>query len=234
MKKQILILFIIVLSNILSVIGCTTIGLSNNAKLAEINFGASENINVCILRDREVTQERVDEIMGAVNHEFSQYGIQFTVPWVRKWERPSFWSKDILSDVISKPLAAPCDRLFAFAARTASERLWEIFLPEILGAVDTVSYTKGFAFADWFLFESPESVAIHEFHHLLGCKHALVMDSCYEQVKKMKDAFALEKHAGDDFFPATSSEGHILRNRDEVYNEFYQFILNHNIPTISE
>jgi hypothetical protein len=234
MKIKIVVLYIIAVSNVFPLVGCTTIGFSNSAKLARLDFGQPTNINVCILRDREVTQKRVDEIMGAVNQEFNRYGIQFTVPWVRKWERPGFWSTTILSDVILKPLSVPCDRLFAFAERTASDRLWEILLPEIAGAVETITSTKGFAFADWLLFDSPESVATHEFYHFFGCKHALVMDSCYEQIKKIKDIAAGEKHAGNDFFPTISQDGRVLKSRDEVDNEFYQLILNHNIQTMRE
>ncbi len=232
MKKQNFAFFIFFLLAIFPLIGCTTIGVSNRTKLAQLDFGQPANINVCILRDRDIPQERVDEILRAVNQEFNQYGIQFTVPWVRKWERPGFWSKTILSDVTSKPLVAPCDRLFAFAARTAGDRFWEILLPEIVGAVEAVSYTKGFAFADWYLFDRPESITIHEFYHLMGCKHALVMDSCYEQVKKMKDAFASEKHNAGDFFPAMSYEGKVLRSREEVDGEYYQLIQNYNMNGI--
>ncbi len=234
MKKHIHVLFIIALLNVFCLIGCTTVGFSNRAKQTQLDFGQSVNINVCILRDSKVKQEQVEEIMVAINKEFNQYHIQFTVPWMRKWERPGFWSKTILSDVVTRPLVAPCDRLFAFAGRTVGDRFWELLLPEVAGAVDGISFTKGFALADWLLFESPESVAIHEFYHLLGCEHALVMDSCYDKIKKIKDIAADEKLADNDFFPTISRDGRVLKNRDEVDNEFYQLILNAIVENMSK
>jgi hypothetical protein len=73
-------------------------------------------------------------------------------------------------------------------------------------------------------FAGPESNAVHEGYHLLGCGHGLVMDDCYEQIRTMKIIAVQERERGNDFFPTISSDGYILRTREEVDDEWYRYI----------
>lgn len=212
--------------------GCTTIGLPNHAKLQEMDFGEPETIHLCIIRDTDVSPERVDEVIEILREEFIQYGISIEVPWIRIWDRPGFTYKTIMSDVVTVPLHPPCDRLFALVDRNAGDFLWGLIFPEVLGAVDELTHTKGFSVAEWGslnqLIVSQNSTAIHETYHLLGCAHDIIKDKCYDQIRHLKHEAAQERKTGNDFFPSISRDGKILRTRNEVDNELYQFFLNSN------
>lgn len=107
--------------------------------------------------------------------------------------------------------------------------IWGILLPEYLGMVDSTTFSKGFAIAEWGSinqilppFNSPDDVAIHEGYHLLGCEHSLIMTTCYYKIQRLKEAAKKERMNGGDFFPIITKEGKILRSRNEVENELYQ------------
>jgi hypothetical protein len=212
------------------IMGCTTIGVPDAAKMGKIDFGAPVPMRVCLLKDREISRQRTDEIKAALQEELRPYGIEVMYPWVAQWDRPGFWSDTQVSGIVLMPLVPPCDRIFGLAGRHTGDFFWGIIMPEILGAVEGKTFTRGFAVVEWgslnqlLSFAGPESNAVHEGYHLLGCGHGLVMDDCYEQIRTMKIIAVQERERGNDFFPTISSDGYILRTREEVDDEWYRYI----------
>ena len=74
-------------------------------------------------------------------------GLHIATPWIREWERPAFSQKGIIRDVARRPLTAPCDRILALVGRDARDFLWGVLMPEILGAVETRTNSKGYVVA---------------------------------------------------------------------------------------
>ncbi|TAN38820.1 MAG: hypothetical protein EPN25_12860 [Nitrospirae bacterium] len=215
--------YIIIIPFIIILSGCSTLGLPQQDKLKQIDFGAPETIRFCILKDDRVAQAKVDELIEAIRLELSQYALNMDIPWVRPWKRPGFWIKDIHADLAARPLEEPCDRLLAFAGTSAGDF---ILGAQTYGSVETTSRTKGFVFAEWYSlvellsFYSPQSVAVHESYHLLGCKHGVTMEACYDQLKRIKAITAKQRKAGNDFFPGIGEDDQLLLSRDEVNNKF--------------
>jgi hypothetical protein len=97
--------------------------------------------------------------------------------------------------------------------------IWGLILPEMVGAVDTVTRTKGYVAAEYgslnqLLFSSPSDTAVHEVYHMLGCDHAASMDSCYEKIHDIKTAAMKNRLRGKNFFPGINSNGFPLRSRE--------------------
>ena len=202
--------------------GCTTIGIGTHADRSVGYSGATESLRLCIYKDSSVSDASVDEIIGAVREEFSSFGLRVEVPWIRKWDRPAFEMQGILGDIAAKPLECPCDRLFAIVGRDARDFVWGLMLPEVLGAVEDTTLTKGYAVGSVgslnqvLSFQSPTDIAVHEAYHLLGCKHGLFADSCHHQVASIRRVAQYNREQGHDFFPAMSLSGRIFWTRDEV------------------
>lgn len=220
--------------SLIAITGCTTIGLPNHLKAEKMDFGEHATMRMCVLKERNISQERVDNIIQALRKEFAQYNIGIDVPWVRTWDRPGFTYEPILSDIIQTPLQPPCDRIFAFVNRNIGDFLWGLIMPEILGSVEGQTHTKGFSVAEMGSLNqllgiaTPESNAIHETYHLLGCGHNLIMNKCYDRIKELKRIAIIERAAGNDFFPALTVDGKTFKTRTEVQNEFYQTFRNLN------
>ena len=202
--------------------GCTTIGIGTHAERSVGYTGATEALRLCIYKDSSVSDASVNEIIGAVREEFSSFGLRVEVPWIRKWDRPAFEMQGILGDIAARPLECPCDRLFAIVGRDGRDFVWGLMLPEVLGAVEDTTLTKGYAVGSVgslnqvLSFQSPTDIAVHEAYHLLGCKHGLLADSCYHQVASIRKVAQYNREQGQDFFPAMSLSGRIFWTRDEV------------------
>jgi hypothetical protein len=202
--------------------GCTTIGIGTHADRSVGYSGVTEALRLCIYKDSSVSDASVDEIIGAVKEEFSPFGLRVEVPWIRKWDRPAFEMQGILGDIAAKPLECPCDRLFAIVGRDGRDFVWGLMLPEVLGAVEDATLTKGYAVGSVgslnqvISFQSPTDIAVHEAYHLLGCKHGLFADTCYHQVASIRRVAQYNREQGQDFFPAMSLSGRIFWTRDEV------------------
>ncbi|WP_198032472.1 hypothetical protein [Aerolutibacter daejeonensis] len=193
--------------------GCTTVGMHTRERAA-VDYGAPVTMRVCILKAPRVSDDRVDELIGAVNREFVPYGIRVTVPWVRPWVRPAQSFKHMFDDVMRRDLEPPCDRLVVFADRNAGDALRGMLMPEILGAVDDTTHTRGLVIANRAtlnqLLQSPEGTAVHEFYHLLGCPHAMSLSKCYIRIALVKRQFARDPQ----FFPGVRADGRLLVTRD--------------------
>lgn len=210
--------------------GCTSVGFHDLAKRNKMDFGPSVTMRICLLQDRDVSQAQADSIKAALRKELRPYGIEVIYPWVQPWDQPGFWSSTQLQGLLNAPLVPPCDRVFGLADRHVGDFLWSIFLPSVMGEVETLTHTRGFAASGWGThdllgFYSPESIAVHEGYHLLGCGHALSMDDCYEQIRMVKVIAIQDRERGNDFFPAVSKDGHVLRTREEVDTVLYQYVL---------
>ena len=189
-----------------------------------VEYGPPVQIRVCVLRAPRVSTQRVGELIAAVNTEFSAYGIEVVVPWVRPWARSGFAFQSLFDDVAQRPLEAPCDRLMAFVDRNAADFFWGLLMPEVLGAVDDHAHTHGYVVANRVslnqVFRPPKAITVHEFYHLLGCPHAGVMSDCYERIAALKRSF----DPGNDFFPAVAPDGSFLLTRESADAEMRKTI----------
>jgi hypothetical protein len=106
--------------------------------------------------------------------------------------------------------------------RSFKDFLWGIVMPEIHGAVEDVSMTKGFAVAEIGSFNqmlslgSATRIAIHETYHLLGCDHGLTANPCYEKIALIKEMARKNRLAGRDFFPSVAMDQSALISRLDV------------------
>ena len=202
--------------------GCTTIGVGSHAERGAGHSGEPQTLRLCVYQDSNVSDSSVNEIIGAVREELSPFGLRVEIPWIRKWERPAFEMEGILADIEARPLECPCDRLFAVVGRDSRDFVWGLIMPEVLGAVEDRTLTKGYAVGSvgslnqMLSFQTPEDIAVHEAYHLLGCKHGLFADSCYQQVASIRRMAQENRQQGHDFFPAISLSGRIFWTRAEV------------------
>ena len=205
---------------------CTSIGVPLRSGPASHEFGPKMEICLCVYQDTGVSDKTTQTILTAIREEFAPMGLQVTTPWIRPWERPAFSQKGITRDIARRPLEAPCDRILALVGRDGRDFLWGAVLPEILGAVETRTNTKGYVVAEvgslnqLLTFQSPSGAAVHEFYHLLGVGHGLDRRNAYDQVRRIKDLAARNQLAGRDFFPAMTEKGRVYATRDAVDRRF--------------
>jgi hypothetical protein len=199
----------------LTICACTTVGV-HTAEVAKIDYGEPVTVRVCVLKTDDTPHLRVDSLVKAINREFAQYNIAVDVPWVRPWKRPGFSVDPILADLLKQPLEPPCDRLVGVVDRHIGDFLWGLALPEVLGAVDDLTATRGYVVATWGslnqIFMTPEQAAVHEFYHLVGCPHGMTLSKCYPRIAALKQAAV----AGEDFFPGVAKHETFLTTRAEA------------------
>jgi len=201
--------------------GCTSIGMDTN-KRDTVDYGPSQELRVCLLKTDQVPDDRAGELITAVNEEFAPFGIAVTVPWVRDWERPGFTVHEIFPALLARELEEPCDRLMGLIDYHAGDFVWSLFLPQVLGAVDTETRTHGYVFATVGSINQigagPKAAMVHEFYHLIGCPHAATKARCYEQIAALKAS----RPPGSDLFPGMDDEGKYLHSRAEVNDALRQ------------
>jgi hypothetical protein len=195
---------------------CTMIGVDVPSRRAQLDFGPPVELRVCMLAAPDISAERAESVRAAIDREMALYGIRVRVPWVRPWERPAFFTTSMLPDLMRRPLERPCDRLVALVGRHLGDTLWGFVFPEILGAVEETTHTRGVVVAGYLspnqLLLSPSRTAIHEFYHLLGCGHSLWKLGCYDQIQRTKSYRASEA----DFFPGLTRDKQPIRTRSGV------------------
>lgn len=198
------------------------IGIPNPTALRNRDFGQAEALRICIYKDVNLSDKSVEDMVSAIGEEFASFGLRVEVPWIQAWPRPAFAMEGIIRDIAARPLESPCDRLFALVGRNYKDFLWGIVMPEVLGAIEDITMSKGYVVAVWGSFnqvlslQSPAQVAVHEAYHLLGCGHGLLANPCYDQIVRIKRAARNNRQKGQDFFPAMTSSGKILWTRGEV------------------
>jgi hypothetical protein len=195
---------------------CTTVGLHTRPPAATFTTSPPLQLRVCVLQADGVSARRAQQLVAAVNREFAPYGIEVVVPWTRPWQRPGFTYHAMFDDVARRELEPPCDRLVAFVDRNVGDFVWSLVMPEVLGAVDDDTHTRGFVVATRAslnqLLASPAGTAVHEFYHLLGCPHAATLTACYERIAALKRQIA----PGADFVPGVGRDGRFLLSREEA------------------
>ena len=210
------------LAALLLAAGCTTIV----APPAPSGSGGPPlPLRVCLLKDRNLSCERAEAVMAAVTREMARHGIAVSVPWVREWQRPGFFEADISRAVAAYPLEAPCDRILALVGRNFKDFAWGLLMPEIFGAVETRSHTKGYAVAEVgslnqvLTFHSPAGGALHELYHMLGCEHG-AGDACGARIAALKARAPGGSEQEEDFLPGLDPRGRPLTTRAAVNAAF--------------
>jgi hypothetical protein len=203
--------------------GCTGIGM-HTSKRDTVDYGPPQELRLCLLKTDKVPDARAAELVTAVNEEFAPFGITVTVPWVRAWERPGFTVNGIFPALLERELEEPCDRLMGLIDYHAGDFVWSLFLPQVLGAVETETHTHGYVFATFGSINQigtgPKSAMVHEFYHLIGCPHAATKTKCYEQIAALKAS----RPPRSELFPGMDDEGKFLHTRAEV-NEVLREVL---------
>lgn len=201
--------------------GCTSVGFKHQEHISKLDFGDHRTINMCMYRDVNVTEERVEQIVDAINEDFRLYDLSISVPWVRQLKRAGIAYQQIRDQLIDLPIEEGCDRILYLVGRNGLDHLWGAFaLPEILGWVDNRTGTRGYVVANhstsWnqLAFGGVKRTARHEALHLLGCGHASpakpFMDACYDTIAEAK------AKATTGFFPSCSVKGHWYYTRKAV------------------
>jgi len=202
---------------------CTTIGLSNPILRSQLDFGDTKELKLCVLYDPDIPNSWVLNLLENLEQELKLYKIQLKPKLLKEYKRPAFFSTDILETIIQKekvPLG--CDRIMAFFKRNFLDFFLALFTPEIQGAVETSTRTRGFIYADYlspniiFGF-TPSSTLIHETYHFLGCDHHLIMNECYYKILYSK------KHYSGNFFPSFKPNN--LKFSKNIKDELHQEIL---------
>ena len=205
---------------------CTMIGAHDLEAMRGVDFGPRETIRFCVLRADDVSEDRARALIIAVDREFDRFGLDVEAVWIRPWRRPGFTVTAILGDVVVRPLRPPCDRLVALVGRHLGDTLWGVVLPEVLGAVETVTHTKGYVVATFASLGQiglgPTEGAVHESYHFLGCGHGLVMGECYRSIAAIKDHARRNRAAGRDFFPGLTTDGRPINTRNDAESHLHR------------
>lgn len=191
---------------------------------SDVDYGPPAVMRVCLLKTDDVPAPRAEQLIAAVNDEFARYGIRVKVPWVRSWQRPGFDVNAIITDVARRDLESPCDRLVALVDRNFGDFAWGLLMPEVLGAVEDVTATRGYVVATSGsinqLLMPPGMTTVHEFYHLLGCPHGLTLTKCYPKIAALKRAI----DPAADFFPGVARYDAFLTTREAANTALSAFL----------
>ncbi|MEQ6888275.1 hypothetical protein ABE957_06265 [Halomonas sp. CS7] len=197
---------------------CVTVGKHDTDALQALDFGPEETLRVCLLVDEGITEKSARDLFKEMSDELSIFDLEVEIPWVRQWERPAFLMNGIIEDVALRPLEPPCDRLMAVVGRNVGDFLVSWFAPEILGAVETNTHTRGYVVGKAVtfnqLFQSPSDVAVHESYHMLGCVHGRSLQECYPYILELKQIASASRDGGNDFFPGISLDRKPITSRE--------------------
>jgi hypothetical protein len=212
---------------VLSLAGCTSITPHRgDVQFTAADLGAPVDLQLCMYKDSQISDRQAADIIAAIQNEFTQYGVIVQVPDIKPWQRPSFNHQGILNDIAKRPLEPPCDRLMALVGRDVRDFLWGALLPEILGAVETRTHTKGFVVAEigsfnqLMSFRSPAEGAVHEFYHMFGYAHGDDRQTIVGKIVHLKRMAISNWLSGQNFFPGISSQGTLYLSRREVDQRF--------------
>ena len=216
--------YLLAASIMMTVAGCTSIGPSGVQP--DIDLGPAVEVRVGIYKDINVTDQQAAGIIAALQKEFAQYGLIIRVPYIREWQRPAFKHQGILRDIAERPLEPPVDRILALVGRDMGDFLWGSLLPEVLGAVETRTHTKGYVVAEigslnqLLTFKSPQKAAVHEFYHMLGIDHMDGRQTINKKISRLKGLAIENRQSGRDFFPGIGANGNLYLSRKAVNHQF--------------
>lgn len=197
-KYSIITVIFIILTN------CTTIGFHNPSELNKIDFLGSTNYRICIIHEPGISEFRIQNLMNSLQGELKLYKLNLEWNIIGKVERPGFYTVDIFNYLNQVPLGENCDRMLLLLKRNLGDFLFHIFLPEIMGLVESNTRTRGFIYADYLTINilsgsTPSKVLIHENYHFLGCDHDLIMNECYKKIYILKNEN--QKNSNSKMFP---------------------------------
>ena len=75
----------------------TTLGIATREQ-SELNYGPPMKMRVCLLKADAVSEHRAQQLIAAVNEEFSEYNIFVEVPWTHPWRRAGFQMDAIVQE----------------------------------------------------------------------------------------------------------------------------------------
>ncbi len=220
-KKFTLFLLVLILSN------CTTVGFHDDKVRNSMDFGAIQDLNVCVFYENTIGKSEVAELEKKWADELLLYNIKLQFKKTRKIERVAFFGTDVLVSLRPYKLSPDCHRIVYMVGRTWGDIGFEIFSLgifvgigvklEVHGAVEAQSNTRGFVKSKYaallqILFTSPSSTLIHEGYHLMGCPHNLWKDECYKIILDAKKK-NLTNTRSDKIFSVRS-----LYNKEEFYS----------------
>lgn len=203
-------------------VGCASyIGKPDQGLMDKGFSGAPEPLRIGIYVDRSIEGYRTDKIIEALKTEFAPYGIKVEIPWIRPWERKGFRAYELMTNIAKLPLEFPCDRILVIIGRHAGDVAWGLFLPEILGAVEDVTRTKGYVVGEIGsinqVLMTPTDTAVHEVYHMLGCEDSQSGWGVHNKTTTMRKlAQENRQKKGQNFFPSMSEKGQIFWNRKDV------------------
>ena len=207
--------------------GCTSIGPTGlPPEASDIDLGPAVELRLCIYQDDDVSDKRTAAIFAAIRNEFSQYGLVIKLARIEAWKRPAFMHRDILRDIARRPLEPPFDRTLALVGRDMRDFMWGSVLPEVYGAVETWTHTKGYVVAEMgslnqlLTLTSPHKAAVHEFYHMLGVDHMDGPRIICEKIARLKRLAIENRRTGQDFFPGISDSGKLYLSRAAVDRRF--------------
>lgn len=191
------------------------------------------SIRFCIYKEVTLPSEVAIRLVAAANEELKLFRLKITLFSLQNWVRPGFTAFALQKSMLRLPLQAPCDRMAILVDRTLEDLLWGAFLPNVLGAVEQMTSTRGFMVAKMsslghYFMGGPEATFTHEVYHLLGCVHRLTLNNCYQRILKLKKEARRSKEMGFDFFPSLSISETVFRNRNEV-NEILKVAMENDL-----
>ncbi|MGD9275919.1 MAG: hypothetical protein PVJ67_01990 [Candidatus Pacearchaeota archaeon] len=181
-------------------------GFENHKLKDSIDFGPEMHLRFGVYKTKGVSDKKVEKIFNGMKEELEAYAIKPEVAWIRDFKRGGFFFKSIFDSIImgGAKIEKPCDRNLYLVEKNLGDYLWGLsLLPEISGAVDTMTHSLMYLSADQGFSRGPVGVAKHEVLHACGCEQGLAMNGSYEIIKKLKNAKSEcdEINPFEDFFP---------------------------------
>jgi hypothetical protein len=213
--------------------GCTSMGFDHPALRDSINYGAPEQVRMCVYLDDGITPQDAQALLDSWNDEARIYGLYVRPVSFTHMSREGFFHSSIMRQVDQIPLGPSCDRVLYFVNRGAGDYAFGLVavavgIPEILGEVDDPTLTHGYVVARRAtvnqIVMTPYGVTRHEMFHLLGCPEHFDMPDCYRRIHDLKLArqklqasgYFAENHE-EPFYPTYASRTHsMLVSREQV------------------
>ena len=183
-----------------TMLGCTpTIGTPNPELLGQLTadgaFREAQSVRICGLHEAGISADTVRRLIDAAwNDQLAgTFGLRIQLASLQPWQREGSDITTVLFNVQAIPVAAECDRVFAFLEHAIDFRDGEL-----AGAV-SLSHGVVLASSESLARSSltPVEAVRHELYHLVGCGHAWVMDECYRRIALAKQ----RRKSADAFFP---------------------------------
>jgi hypothetical protein len=213
--------------------GCTSMGFDHPALRDSINYGAPQEVRLCVYLDNGITPQDAQALLDSWNEEAQIYGLYVRPVSFTPMTREGFFHTSILEQVDEIPLGPSCDRVLYFVNRNPGDYAFGLIaatvgVPEILGEVDDPTLTHGYVVARRATINqivmSPYGVTRHEMFHLLGCPEHFDMPDCYRRIhdlklarEKLQASGYFAKHHEESFYPTYASRTHsMLVSRKQV------------------